>query len=108
MSDKPNCYRCIHRREVPGSRHSACHHPDTAAVHADTAAQLVGLVGRRSGVTIIACEALKTLHITGAPHGIHNGWFIWPVNFDPAWLQTCEGFAAFPTKTAEADTAVVP
>ncbi len=24
MSDKPNCYECLHRRSLPGSRHSGC------------------------------------------------------------------------------------
>lgn len=24
--------------------------------------------------------------------GIDNGWFNWPFNFDPAWLNSCKGY----------------
>lgn len=23
------------------------------------------------------------------PHGVKNGWCIWPVNFDPVWIDEC-------------------
>jgi hypothetical protein len=36
------------------------------------------------------------LNIKGNPHGIRNGWFNWPMNFDPTWLEQCEGFHAKP------------
>lgn len=25
-------------------------------------------------------------------HGVKNGWFLWPYNFDPVWLIECSGF----------------
>jgi len=28
---KPDCYRCIHRRSMPGSAHSRCEHPTATA-----------------------------------------------------------------------------
>lgn len=30
--------------------------------------------------------------VKGNPHGIKNGWFRWPFNFDPTWLVECDGF----------------
>lgn len=30
--------------------------------------------------------------VTGDAHGIANGWFFHPYNFDPIWLASCEGF----------------
>jgi hypothetical protein len=30
--------------------------------------------------------------VTGNEHGINSGWFRWPVNFDPTWLISCDGF----------------
>jgi hypothetical protein len=30
--------------------------------------------------------------VTGEKHGIKNGWFNWPFNFDPNWLTSCDGF----------------
>ena len=102
---KPNCYECAHRRKVPGSAHSSCHHPATAPVHADSHAQLIGMVGRRSGVVLIPSVAARDLRIEGVAHGIAQGWFIWPVNFDPTWLTRCDGFAsaATPDVTAKRD-----
>ena len=45
--------------------------------------------------------------VTGHPVGIKGGWFFWPVNFDPTWLVTCDGFSTSeedrkaPTKTLD-------
>jgi hypothetical protein len=36
--------------------------------------------------------------VTGDPHGIRNGWFFFPINFDPVWLQSCTGFEQLPAK----------
>ena len=30
--------------------------------------------------------------VRGYQHGIDNGWFLWPLNFDPAWLTECDRF----------------
>ena len=32
------------------------------------------------------------LGIKGDEHGIKCGWFNWPYNFDPVWLEACGGF----------------
>ncbi len=32
-------------------------------------------------------------NVTGNPHGIQSGWFMWPVNYDPTWLVSCDGFS---------------
>ena len=28
----------------------------------------------------------------GSNHGIKHGWFFWPFNFDPIWVEECDGF----------------
>lgn len=61
MSDKPNCYECVHRGEVPGSCHSSC-------------------------------KRTKPTKVKGNEHGIKSGWFNYPFNFDPVWLEKCDGF----------------
>lgn len=38
------------------------------------------------------CNNLEA-RTSGSAHGIRNGWFRWPVNFDPVWLETCDGFS---------------
>ena len=30
--------------------------------------------------------------VTGDEYGIRKGWFFWPFNFDPVWLNSCDGF----------------
>jgi hypothetical protein len=34
--------------------------------------------------------------VEGHPQGIRNGWFMWPINFDPTWLISCDGFSDNP------------
>jgi hypothetical protein len=63
--------------------------------------QLAGTVGKRGGPNLVAMAsafgegpdgAIATLHVTAAEQGIQGGWFVWPVNFDPVWLESCDGF----------------
>ena len=30
--------------------------------------------------------------VVGDDHGIQNGWFFYPFNFDPVWLRYCDSF----------------
>lgn len=63
MSDyvKNECYKCIHKRDVPGDAHIACSNPD--------------------------------FEMTGNSHGIRNGWFFYPLLFDPVWMtKKCNNF----------------
>lgn len=32
-------------------------------------------------------------NVEGDAHGIRKGWFSWPLNFDPTWLVSCDGFS---------------
>lgn len=50
--------------------------------------QTLGMLhsSRRTGPVVDA------LNVRGNPHGIRKGWFMWPVNFDPVWLESCDGF----------------
>ena len=89
---KPNCYTCKHRGNVPGSAHSSCRHPETNAALDDPLASIMAIfagVGR-TGPQISA--AALALGIEANAHGIRNGWFNWPWNFDPVWLESCDGF----------------
>lgn len=37
--------------------------------------------------------------VKGDPHGVHNGWFIYPILFDPVWMITkCKNFKEKPIK----------
>jgi len=94
MPNKPNCYKCRWRGEVLGSAHSRCHHPVTGG-EKDPLIELMaifGSVGRVEPV-IDAASAVK-IGIKANLHGIASGWFQWPYDFDPVWLEACEGFEA--------------
>jgi hypothetical protein len=83
---KPNCYACIHRRELVGDAHSRCANPRISSEDAIISPMLL-LTGKIP-------PAMKRLNVTASQHGIRSGWFMWPMNFDPTWLESCDGFAA--------------
>ena len=82
---KANCYKCKFRGNIPGDAHSCCNHSSLP----NSANMFDGLVNILSGK---AEGAAKKLNIKGNLHGIRSGWFMWPANFDPIWLENCDGF----------------
>ena len=80
---KPRCYTCKHRRTLIGDAHSECAHPQING--SDRILSPLLLAG---GSTPPACK----LNVHGSEHGIRNGWFMWPINFDPVWLVSCDGY----------------
>jgi hypothetical protein len=91
---KPNCYDCIHRGDVPGSAHSSCRHPVNEKVHNDPLIGLLSIFGSVGRTAPIMADT--GLGVKGNPHGISHGWFNWPMNFDPTWLESCNGFTQKP------------
>lgn len=90
----PDCYKCKHRFNVSGSTHSSCQHPkvDIKAKDDQKIPLYQVLAMLQSGEVI--SDLAKILNIEGHPHGIRNGWFSWPFNYDPRWLRNCDGFEA--------------
>jgi len=85
--NKPECYECQYRGTIPGDAHSRCDHP---LVKQDSNS-FGALVDMMRGNNV---EAAKKLGIKGNELGIRRGWFMWPANFDPVWLEECTGFKA--------------
>ena len=88
---KPDCYECKHRRDLLGDCHSRCDHPAVRETMSDPLAQILALMGA-VGRSYPARVAVGEINVVGNQHGIINGWFAWPFNFDPTWLDTCDGF----------------
>ena len=87
---KPNCYKCRYRRDIPGDCHSSCAHPSVSNLGDNPLEVLFTLLGKRMpNESHVIGEGLD---IKGNPHGIKNGWFCWPFNFDPIWLENCDGY----------------
>ena len=101
MTDKPNCYQCIYRGEVPGDAHSCCNHP--IARKTPRGELLALLKGRMAPIMGSGADALG---IKANPHGIRRGWFNWPYNFDPTWLESCDGFTPRAEKPAVVETRI--
>ncbi len=67
-----DCYKCGYKDNNPGSAHIRCKHN---------------------------WKKSERSMPKGNPHGIKNGWWIFPVNFDPAWmLGNCPAFTTEPEK----------
>lgn len=77
---KPKCYMCKYRGTVPGDTHSCCTYPE---LDFDL---FTGMFNNKN------MEIAKQLNVKADPHGINSGWFMWPVNFDPVWLVSCDGY----------------
>lgn len=91
-SSRPNCYNCKYRGTLPGNAHSQCKHPINADLLDNPMAQVFGILAGVGRIGLGLSENAKKLNIVGHPTGVKRGWFIWPVNFDPVWLQSCDGF----------------
>lgn len=89
--DKPNCYKCEYRGTVAGSCHSSCRHPAFKDVQDDPLLNIFGIFASVGRVPPIQIKD-KKIKIVGNTHGIKNGWFNHPFNFDPVWLEKCNGF----------------
>jgi len=72
-----NCYQCKFRGNVAGSVHSSCQHPAVERGKFELA------------VFFAMCPDAFHDTIIANRHGINQGWFVWPLDFDPVWLEKC-------------------
>jgi len=77
----PKCYECKHRQNTTYSHHSECKHPVLADKVKIFAMASVMMRGR-----------FEPFNVVGNKHGISHGWFNWPLDFDPIWLESCDQF----------------
>lgn len=89
---KPNCYKCKHRGTLPGDAHSSCQHPKARGNLAEPFGKLLSIFASVQRVAPVIGSSAAELNVKGNPHGIKSGWFNWPYNFDPVWLENCDGF----------------
>lgn len=83
---KIGCFTCKYMGSVTGSCHKKCNHPSIEPI------KPIMLLQMAQGVGSINPTRLT---VNGIPmqkwnkHGIEKGWVIFPMNFDPVWLQYC-------------------
>jgi len=88
------CWDCKYVGSIPGNAHKCCKHPDLNGATKDPIAGLMAIlasVGRASPQIDIQAVSDK-FQIQANYHGIKRGWFNWPWNFDPTWLENCNAF----------------
>lgn len=93
---KPNCYECRWRGNIPSDAHSKCCHPYNR--HLFTPMAELCAMFASAGIVYIPPVVDKRLKIKANSTGIKNGWFHYPFNFDPVWLENCKGFEKFKDK----------
>lgn len=60
---KSNCHSCAYKRPIPGNTHIKC---------------------------VFDFRKAETPLPKGNQHGIENGWYLFPLNYDPVWMdQEC-------------------
>jgi len=91
---KPDCYKCRWRRNVPGDAHSKCEHPSLKEITDDPTLELLSFLSSAKRISPPGPVTNSELNIKGNSHGISKGWFNFPFNFDPVWLENCDGFEA--------------
>ena len=91
---KTNCYACKWIGECAGTVHKCCKHPDLEGATNDPLAGMMAMfasVGRAAPQIDIQAISTK-FQIDANYHGIKRGWFNWPWNFDPLWLNNCNAW----------------
>ena len=81
-----NCYDCKHQRDIPGNAHIKCAHPIFDELHKDPMMEVVSIMGGGLNPTEVVI-ASKAMGFRPNPHGYQKGWFNFPVNFDPTWIN---------------------
>lgn len=81
-----SCFQCAHHRSVPGSTHSRC-----VAAGNEREQALLAMTWFSDEVSLPTIDIWgnEVSVVGGNEHGIAEGWFLWPLNFDPVWLLWC-------------------
>jgi hypothetical protein len=87
---KFNCYNCEYREPCAGSAHSQCKHPSIKKQ--DPMVELMAIFASVGRVTPPDTVYPKSMHMKFNEYGVRNGWCIFPVNFDPLWIENCDGY----------------
>lgn len=78
------CYDCKWREVIPGDAHSECRHPRMSDEGLRLLVLLAGCLDEARYAAILKAIGVEFKHT-----GYSCGWFAWPDNFDPVWLESC-------------------
>lgn len=93
------CNTCKHKGSVPGSAHSCCNHPVLEEVSGIGLEPLLIMAALkmnknplRIGVNFTDKDSGEKISVPiqeWNERGLEMGWVLYPVNFDPVWLEHC-------------------
>ena len=84
-----NCHECKYWASLPGNAHIQCDHPKVK----ELAPVLLFALMTNDLDRFIPEFGLKY-----DLYGFQQGWFNWPMDFDPTWLHNCNCFIKNETK----------
>lgn len=73
-----NCYSCKHKCNVPGDSHISCGQPNIRSQ-----AMIISIAVLTGNSKVLE----DFLNVRFNPHGVQNGWFNYPMNYDPIWMD---------------------
>jgi len=79
----------MYRQDLDGDCHSKCHHPSIKDNVESSIGNLLQCFGKRAGNIFIS---KNPINVKVNEHGLKNGWGNFPYNFDPIWIQSCDGY----------------
>lgn len=85
-----DCFSCIHKDFVPGSTHVICRHPFNDRIFKSRQGMIILLQLATKGFTVQLTP--KELNLKLNSSGIKGGWCNYPFDFDPIWIENCDGF----------------
>lgn len=73
-----NCYNCQWMSRLPGTAHITCRNPLVVQI---------GGIAMLLLMTQMPQEFRQALGFSANQHGFNNGWFDWPLLYDPVWME---------------------
>lgn len=77
-----NCGNCKYSQNIAGNTHISCRYP-LLSYSESTKISMLSMINPVMFNDVLS----KTFGFTGNMHGIQSGWFMFPENFDPSWIE---------------------
>ena len=90
---KPDCYQCEYHKPLGHKGRIGCFQPKVRGLRRMSSEDTMwGILGTLEGLPIAASNLSFLFGITINLEGMLKGEFRWPFNYDPTWLEACDGF----------------
>ena len=87
-----NCHDCKYVGDVPGASHRCCNFLKEMLDPKEANLMEMGYIAKAVEIVITNSEGEKRPAIKLVQQGVEGGWCMYPVNFDPVWIEDCVFF----------------